>query len=136
MKVPHDPDPQGVLDRFRQAWEAADATAFGQLFTEDATYVIWSGDVLRGRPEIEQAHRDLFARGATTMNFAIVDTRFIGTDATVVLTAGGIGSVDYDKLQTLVMTRSNDDWMIAAFHNTAMSDRAKQRYRAEAASQS
>src|SRR5882672_8166796 len=138
MTVPHDPDPQGVLDRFREAWDAADATAFGRLFTEDATYVIYAGDVLRGRPEIEQAHCDLFARGSTKMRFAIADTRFVGTDAAVVLTAGGVGSdqADYDKFQTLVMTRSNDDWMIAAFHNTAMSDTSKQRYRAGADSQS
>jgi hypothetical protein len=37
MTVPHAPDPRSVLDRYRQAWDAADATAFGQLFTEDAT---------------------------------------------------------------------------------------------------
>jgi uncharacterized protein (TIGR02246 family) len=131
MTITHDPGPQGVLDRYRQAWNAADTTAFGQLFTEEATYVIWAGDVLRGRPEIEQAHRDLFAKGATTMRYAIVDTRLVGTDAAVVVTAGGVGSdhVDYDKSQTLVMTRSNDTWMIAAFQNTAMSDRSKQHYR-------
>jgi uncharacterized protein (TIGR02246 family) len=132
MTAPHDPNPHDVLDRFRQAWDAADATAFGQLFTEDATYVIWAGDVLRGRSEIEQAHRDLFARASTTVRFDIVDTRFLGTDAAVVLTAAGVGSghVEHDKFQTLVMTRANDDWMIAALHNTAMSDRSKQHYRA------
>jgi uncharacterized protein (TIGR02246 family) len=130
MTVPRDAAPRRVLDHFRQAWDAADATAFGQLFTEDATYVVWSGDVLRGRPEIEQAHRVLFAREATKMRFVVVDTRFVGTDAAVVVTAGGVGSgqVDCDKFQTLVMTRSNNDWMIAAFHNTAMSERFKQYY--------
>jgi uncharacterized protein (TIGR02246 family) len=138
MTVPRDAAPRGVLDRFRQAWDAADATAFGQLFTEDATYVIWSGDVLRGRPEIEKAHRVLFARGATKMRFVVVKTRFVGADAAVVITAGGIGSgqVDCDKFQTLVMTRSDNDWMIAAFHNTAMSERSKQHYRAGTDSQS
>jgi hypothetical protein len=72
------------------------------------------------------------------MRFTIVDTRYVGTDAAVVLTAGGVGpdQVDYDKFQTLVMSRSNDDWMIAAFHNTAMSDRSKQHYRARTDSQS
>jgi len=138
MTVARHPDPRDVLERFRQAWDAADATAFGQLFTEDATYVVWSGDILRGRPEIEQTHRELFARGATTMCFSVVATRFVGNDTAVVLTAGGVGfdHVDYDKFQTLVMTRSNDDWKIAAFHNTAMSDTSKQRYRAGADSQS
>jgi uncharacterized protein (TIGR02246 family) len=132
MTVPHEPDLHSVLDRFRQAWDAADATAFGQLFTEDATYVIWAGDILRGRQEIEQTHRDLFAAAATTVRFDVLDTRLVGTDAAVVLTAAGIGSdhVDYDKFQTLVMTRSNDGWLIAALHNTAMSDQSQLHYQA------
>ena len=38
-----------VLAAYRDAWNAGDADAFGDLFTADATYVIFLGDALLGR---------------------------------------------------------------------------------------
>jgi uncharacterized protein (TIGR02246 family) len=125
-----DRGPQGVLDHLRDAWDAADVSAFARLFTEDATYVIWRGDVLTGRSEIQQAHHDLFTRSPTKMRVRAVDTRLLDEHTAIVLTIGGTGEGDasYDKLQTVVMVRQEEGWMVAAFHNTAMSDRSKQRY--------
>ena len=44
---------------------------------------------------------------------------------------GGEGDVTYDKFQTFVMARRDEGWMIAAFHNTAMSDRSRQHYQSD-----
>jgi uncharacterized protein (TIGR02246 family) len=129
---PPDSDPQDLLDRLRHAWNAGDAYAYAELFSEDATYVIWRGDVLTGRAQIQQAHRDLFTRSPSTMRVHVVDTRLLDEGTAIVLTVGGTGnegSITYDKLQTLVMVRRDQGWMISAFHNTGMSDRAKQSYR-------
>lgn len=129
-----DRGPQGVLDRLRDAWNAADASAFARLFTEDATYVIWRGDVLTGRSEIQQVHHDLFTRSPTKTRVSAVDTRLLDDHTAIVLTIGGTGGegdVSYDKLQTFVMARRDEGWMIAAFHNTAMSDRSRQHFQSE-----
>jgi uncharacterized protein (TIGR02246 family) len=129
---PPDPGPQDLLDRLCHAWNAGDASAYAGLFSEDATYVIWRGDVLTGRAEIQQAHHDLFTRSPSTMRVHAVDSRLLDERTAIVLTVGGTGnegSISYDKLQTLVMVRRDHGWMITAFHNTAMSDRAKQSYR-------
>jgi hypothetical protein len=66
------------------------------------------------------------------MRVHVVDSRLLDERTAIVLTVGGTGnegSISYDKLQTLVMVRRDQGWMISAFHNTAMSDRAKQSYR-------
>ncbi len=131
---PDDQGPQGVLDRLRDAWNAADASAFAQLFTEDATYVIWRGDVLSGRSEIQQAHHDLFTKSPTEIRARAIDLRLLDDNTAIVLTLGGVGrdgDVSFDKLQTFVMTRRDEGWMIAAFHNTTMSDRSKQRFQSD-----
>ena len=132
----HDPGPQGVLDRLCDAWDAADASAFARMFTEDATYVIWRGDVLTGRSEIRQVHHDLFTRSPTKMRVSVVDTRLIDDHTAVVLTIGGTGGegdISYDKIQTVVMVRTDEGWMVVAFHNTSMSDRSKQDYQSDPA---
>ena len=129
-----DPGPQRVLDRLRDAWNAADAAAFARLFTEDATYVIWRGDVLTGRSEIQSAHHDLFTRSPSKMLGKTLDIRLLDDHTAIVLTIGGTGGegdVSYDKLQTFVMARRDEGWMIAAFHNTAMSDRSKAHYQSD-----
>lgn len=123
--------PQDVLDHLRAAWNAGDAAAFAGLFTEDATFVIWRGDVLTGRSEIEQAHHDLFTRSPSRTQVAAVDLRRLDDQVAVALTVGGAsgdGDVRYDMLQTLVLVRRDEGWRVAAFHNTAMSERAKQRF--------
>jgi len=50
------------LERIRSAWNAGDAKAFAAEFTEDATFVVWTGTPLLGRLEIERAHLDVLAR--------------------------------------------------------------------------
>lgn len=128
--APDDPGALAVLDRLRQAWDAADATAFARCFTEDATFIIWRGDVLTGRAEIQAAHHELFSRHPTTMRVRAVDTRRLDEHTAVLVTVGGIGADSaYDMLQTCVMIRHKEGWLVAAFQNTAMSDRSKQRYR-------
>ena len=120
----------GFLDQFRTAWDAGDARAYAALFTEDATYVIFLGEAMVGRNEIERNHVDVFGRWqkGTKMAVKAIAVQSLGADACSVLTAGGIGEktpIAYDKMQTFTLVRRGDRWLCAAFHNTAMSDRAK-----------
>jgi uncharacterized protein (TIGR02246 family) len=53
---------EACLDRIRSAWDAGDAHAFVAEFTEDATYVIFLGEALTGRAEIEATHLDVLGK--------------------------------------------------------------------------
>ncbi|MBV9582617.1 MAG: SgcJ/EcaC family oxidoreductase [Chloroflexi bacterium] len=124
--------PDGVLDQFRQAWNAGDAVAFGQLFTEDATYVIFRGDVMVGREAIQQAHHEVFTRWqpGTQLIVKRLHARQLDAHTVVLLTIGGIGSgaIEFDKFQTVTLVRREGRWLIAAFQNTEMSEQSRQRY--------
>ena len=121
---------EDFLDRFRMAWDAADARAYAALFTKDATYVIFLGEAVVGRTEIERNHVDVFGRWqkGTKMGVKAIAVQSLGADVCSVLTVGGIGEktpIAYDKIQTFTLVRRGDRWLCAAFHNTAMSDHAK-----------
>jgi uncharacterized protein (TIGR02246 family) len=124
--------PDEVLDLFRRAWDAGDAEAYGRLFTEDATYVIFLGDALLGRQEIQDTHHDVFTKWqkGTKLIVQALQTTMLSDDTAVILTRGGIGTgpITYDKYQTFTLVRRDGRWLIAAFHNTEMSNRAKQQH--------
>ena len=123
---------EDCLDRIRSAWNAGDAHAFAGAFTEDATYVIFLGEALIGREEIEANHVQVFTKWqkGTRMEIKAIRNRPIGEDAAVMLTAGGIGkgAASYDKLQTFTLVRREGRWLCAAFQNTAMSKDALRLY--------
>jgi uncharacterized protein (TIGR02246 family) len=122
-----------ALERIRLTWNAGDARAYAAEFTEDATYVIFLGELLLGREEIERNHIDVLTkwRKGTQMAMKAISTTSLGDDAASVLTIGGLGkgdSIPYDKLQTFTFVRRGGRWMCAAFHNTEMSRRARRQY--------
>jgi uncharacterized protein (TIGR02246 family) len=124
---------KNCLDRIQSAWNAGDARAFARSFTEDATYVIYLGEVLVGRGEIESNHVQVFTKWQKGTRMAIRTLRKtpLGEDSAVVLTAGGIGtgaSIPCDKLQTFTMVRREGRWLCAAFQNTQMSAEAERLY--------
>jgi uncharacterized protein (TIGR02246 family) len=127
----HATTPEDVLILFRQAWDAGDADAYAQLFTDDATYVIFLGDVLKGKEEIHETHHGVFTKWqkGTKLLVKAIDARPVSEDTVILVTVGGIGTgeIVYDKFQTFVLVRREGRWLIAAFHNTEMSTRAKKR---------
>lgn len=126
------------LERFRSAWDEGDARAFAALFTESATYVVFVGEALIGRAEIERNHVDVFTRWqkGTKMSVRTVAVQPIGPEVCCVLTVGGIGEappIAYDKLQTFTLVRQSGEWFCAAFQNAAMSRRTAILYNAPTA---
>lgn len=112
-----------TLDRMRRAWDAGDASAFAEEFTDDATYVIFAGIVSRGRDEIRTDHVPVLERWqrGTRMSMRVLDVRVYGGDIAIVLTEGGIGKgarIRHDKVQTYTLVRDGDRWRCAAFQNT------------------
>ena len=121
-----DADRAGVLlalDRLRAAWDAGDATAFADEFTEDASYVIFVGMQYLGRGAIRRSHVPVFEKWqrGSRMSMRVLDLRFPTPDVAIALTEGGIGKrarIPHDKVQTFVMVRVGVEWRCAAFQNT------------------
>ncbi len=133
MTQPEPDTIEACLKRIRLAWNAGDAHAYASEFAEDATYVIYLGEPLLGRKEIETNHAEVLAkwRRGTRMAIKVIGVRELGADAASVLTVGGLGKGDvirYDKLQTFTMVRRDGRWICAAFQNTKMSRRAERLY--------
>jgi len=121
---------EDCLERIRSAWNAGDAKAFAAEFTEDATFVVWTGTPLLGRLEIERAHLDVLAR-ETSMKLKVLSTTFPADDVAVVLTVAGVGTgaaIPFEKMQTSTLVRQENQWRCAAFQNTEMSPDAKRLY--------
>ncbi|WP_328298121.1 SgcJ/EcaC family oxidoreductase [Streptomyces sp. NBC_00435] len=120
---------QAVLNRLVAAWEEHDAEAYGELFTEDATYITYVGTFYRGRRDIVESHRTLFAGflKGTRLADEILDIRFYGPGTAVVNGRGdtykGRRPEKLSKIQTYTLVRdaaagADGQWRIAAFQNT------------------
>ncbi len=125
---------EAFLDRVRQAWDTGDSDGFAREFAEDATYVVFRGDVLLGREEIRSAHAELFSKWQknTRLRFKLLHIHHLSEVAVCVVTIGGIGKdshIPYDKFQTYTLIRTGQDtWQCIAFQNTEMSSRSRDLY--------
>jgi uncharacterized protein (TIGR02246 family) len=115
-----------LLERSSAAWGRGDGAAYGELFTEDATDVTYVGTVYRGGAEIGRAHQalfDSFLKG-TRLAVEVVELRFCGRDAAVVVTRGDVHKGTkrprrLGKLATYTVVRGGDGaWRIAAVQKT------------------
>jgi uncharacterized protein (TIGR02246 family) len=113
-----------VIDSLAEAWARHDADAYGEHFTDDATYVTFVGTRYQGRREIADSHRALFSSfvKGTKLAHEVLDLRFLGPDTAAVTTRGdthkGATPKKLSKIQTYVLVREGDRWLVAAFHNT------------------
>ncbi|GAB2528434.1 SgcJ/EcaC family oxidoreductase [Paramicrobacterium agarici] len=106
------------------AWNAGDARAYADQFTEHATYVIFAGSTSIGREAIRRDHEPVLSRfqKGSRMRVSVTNVRYIGDDVALVLTEGGVGTgrrVPLDKVQSFVFRRQSDGgWLCEAFQNT------------------
>jgi uncharacterized protein (TIGR02246 family) len=117
-----------LMDQLVARWDAGDAEAYGELFSEDAVYVGYDGIRQEGRAGIVQMHGLLFAgvlRGSRLVGTRIEDIRAVGPD-TAVLRATGTVVLRWQRgpakrrfsRQTLVAQRTADGWQFVAFQNS------------------
>jgi len=122
-------DEVAIRDLFWQlleAWGRGDGYAYGALFTEDADYIAFDGSHTKGRREIASSHQQLFDKflKGTRLTGRIESGRFPSPDVALVYTVGSTvmrgkskPSPERDSIQTLVATKSDGEWLFAAFHN-------------------
>jgi uncharacterized protein (TIGR02246 family) len=115
-----------VVQQVQDGWNAHDGKAFAAPFATDADYVVVNGMRATGRVEIEKGHTAIFTTiYKDSHNVATVKSiRFLRPDVAVVhvewnleFRAGGETRKGH-AMNTMVMTKENGKWSIAAFQNT------------------
>ena len=116
-----------VINQTEAAFNAGDPEALAHTFTDDAWSVGVSGQVLRGREEILEVSRQLFA-GALRGQFAryVVDeVRHLAPDVAVARKLayatddrGDDLDVDHAMVALYVLVRGEEGWRVVARQNT------------------
>ena len=90
---------------------------FAALFIEDATYVTWQGQWVRGREEIARMRNCLLRDdgSAAPLRIRPLSVRALGPAVRLVVAAGGNGEV-----QTFTLILQAGHWVCAAVQNTAI----------------
>lgn len=119
---------EGIFERWQNAWNAHDMHAFAQLFHDDATWIVWTGRVWRGRQAIEdghvEAHRTFFRNSVQTSSPQ--EIRLVSPDVAVArsLTTLTGDSREPDATiighKLLVLTRRDGVWKILYGQNTRL----------------
>jgi uncharacterized protein (TIGR02246 family) len=72
---------QAVAEAFRRAFDAGDAKKAGELYADDAELIDEHGNVIEGRPAIEDFYSAIFqARQGASIEIAMTSLRFLGAD--------------------------------------------------------
>lgn len=111
-----------------KGWNLKSGAEFAKPFAEDADYVVINGFHIKGRAAIAEAHQRIFetVRKNSTLFCTVEQIRFLRPDVAVIHARGTLKEAQNDSTRTidakmtLVMTKENGKWEIAAFQNTAI----------------
>ena len=114
---------QQVMD----GWNRGNGDAFAAPFADDADFVAFDGSYFTGRREIAAFHQLLFDQflHGTSLVGKVRSARFLTPDVAVMHAVGGTvmpGQSDLEpernSVQTLVATKREGAWQLAAFQNS------------------
>ena len=118
---------RAVYQQFMEAWNQGDGAAVAATFTDDGDLVGFDGTHLGGRAVIEEFQQKLFDKylKGTRLTGAMNGVRFLHANTAVMHAIGSTimkrktkPARARDSIQTLVATRTEDGWRLAAFQNT------------------
>lgn len=122
---------RALVAEVEAGWNAGDGERFAAPFAEDADYVVVDGRYIKGRQIIAEGHSHIFAtiyRGSH--NAAnVLNIRLLRPDVALAhvewqLRFSSDGAAKHNTaVTTLVLTRSDEAWSIAAFQNTLVQRR-------------
>jgi uncharacterized protein (TIGR02246 family) len=108
-------------------WNAGSGAGFASVFAEDGEQVAFDGTRYQGRAEIAAAHQQLFdtwVKGSRLVG-RVLNLRLLTPDVAQMNTIGGTVlagqsdiAPDRNSVQTFIAVRRDDEWRVAAFHNT------------------
>ena len=118
---------EGVIRQTQDAFNAGDAEALANTFTDDAWSVGVTGQVLNGRDEILETSRQLLAgplRGQFA-RYVVDEVRHVAPDVAIVRKLayatdehGNDVDVGHAMVALYVLVRDTDGWRVAARQNT------------------
>ena len=117
------------VKQLETGWNTKSGALFAKPFAEDADYVVINGMYIKGRTTIETQHQRIFDTifKDTKLNLTVKQIRFLRPDVDVVHVnghrEGPTKDLTQDAILTLVMTKDQQGWTIAAFQNTAVAPR-------------
>jgi uncharacterized protein (TIGR02246 family) len=119
-----------IVQTWEQAWNSHDMHAFASLFHEDATWILWTGQVWSGRAAIEEGHaavhKTVFRN--SVQRERLEELTFVGPDAAVVRFYSTLTGDERspDKVirsrKFLVVTRRDAKWRVGWGQNTRLAD--------------
>ncbi len=110
-----------------ESWNRGDGETYGSTFTEDADYVDFNGQHLKGRRAIASHHQQLFDTflQGTHLEYRLTQIRFLRPEIAVLHAEGGIvmpwqSTVSRWRrsIHTLIAVKDDSEWRFAIFHNT------------------
>jgi len=114
------------VKQLETGWNTKSGAVFAKPFAEDADYVVINGMYFKGRTAIETAHQRIFDTifKDTKISLTVKQIRFLRPDVAVVHVNGHrdgpAKELTGDAILTLVMTKEQHGWTIAAFQNTSV----------------
>ena len=126
-------DKAAVRDLYQElmnGWNRGSGEAFAAVFTDDTDdgdLVAFDGTHFKGRGEIAPFHKELFEKWlkGTRLVGEVKDVRFLSPDVALMHAVGSTvmrgksePSPERYSIQTLVATREDGEWRLAAFQNT------------------
>jgi uncharacterized protein (TIGR02246 family) len=118
---------RSLYTELMEAWNRGSGADFAAVFAEDGDLVAFDGTHLAGRAVIEAAQQELFDKWmkGTRLIGEVRGVRFLGPDVAVMHAMGNTIPRGKKKpnrarasIQTLVATRGDHGWRLAAFQNT------------------
>ncbi|MEZ0077525.1 SgcJ/EcaC family oxidoreductase [Planotetraspora sp. GP83] len=116
-----------VPRRIVAAWAKNDAEAFAEVFTEDATMILPDDIFVSGRQGIREFMTKAYSGPykGTRVTGDPISAKFIGKDAAVLVTRGGVlapGDAEVAPERavraTWVLAKQDGQWLITAYQNT------------------
>jgi uncharacterized protein (TIGR02246 family) len=117
------------IKQMETGWNTKSGALFAKPFAEDADYVVINGMYIKGRTTIETQHQRIFDTiyKDTNINLTVKQIKFLRPDVAVVHVTGQrrgpTKDLNQDAILTLVMTKDQHGWTIAAFQNTGVASR-------------
>lgn len=119
-----------IIERWEKAWNSHDMRAFASVFHEDGIWVLWTGQVWKGRTAIEEGHaavhRTVFRN--SVQRERIEELTFVGPDAAVVRFYSTLTGDERapDKVirsrKVLILTKRQGTWRVGWGQNTRLAD--------------
>jgi uncharacterized protein (TIGR02246 family) len=119
-----------IVDKWETAWNSHDMKAFASLFHEDGVWILWTGDVWKGRNSIEEGHaavhKTVFRN--SVQRERLEELTFVGSDAAVIRFYSALTGDERGPGKTirsrkiLIVTKRAGTWKVGWGQNTRLAD--------------